>query len=358
IFHGGYREPRGWDAYQAGFGGKRADKVAPPGEGIRIKTGVIDTDNDSETGEGRMADWAIAQLNRPHDKPFFIAMGLYQPHEPWVSPTRYYQQHPLDAVHLPDVPEDDLGDVPAAGRLFADEIVGFHHWNDHADISAVPGARRQLVRGYLASCTFSDSNVGRLLDALHKSPHADNTVVVLWGDHGFHLGEKNAWRKMTLWERGTRTPLIVMLPGQVKGTRVDPPVSLLDIYPTLVALCGLQIDQPLDGVSLGPLLDDPDADWDRPVIMSHGPGNFAVRSGPWRLIRYTDGSEELYNIAQDPAEHHNLALDAKHDDTRRQLRGHLPKTWVYNVCPRFERFGGAFAKPPTSAIGESPPVTP
>jgi len=344
IFH--YGEKRGWDDYRRGFGGKRPESVDAPGPGIRMKTGAIDTDDDRETAEGKLANWTIEQLNADHDKPFFIAMGLYKPHLPWVSPRKYYDQHPLDKVELPPAPADDLDDVPDAGKLFAEQLVGFRPWNDHAEVTAVEGAWRQLVRGYLASCSFSDANVGRVLDALAASPHADNTIVVLWGDHGWHLGEKSAWRKMTLWERGTRTPFIIRMPGQTVGQRVQAPVTLLDIYPTLVELCSLAIDQPLDGANLTPLLENPDADWNRPAIMSHGPGNFAVRLDQWRLIRYADGSEELYDIHRDPKEHTNLATDPAYDATRLKLREHVPGTWRYNMGPRFERFSNAFAKPP------------
>lgn len=345
IFH--YNEPRGWDSYKRHFRGEaRADSIEPPGPGIGLTTGLIQTDDDSATGEGMTADWAIDQLQREHDKPFFIAMGLFQPHLPWVSPQRYYDRHPLEEVKLPEVPADDLDDVPAAGRVFAHNLVGFRAWDDHPTVTAVDGAWRKLVRAYLASSSFSDANVGRLLDALAKSPHADNTIVVLWGDHGWHLGEKQAWRKMTLWERGTRTPLIIALPGEQKGRMIDKPVSLQDIYPTLVQLCGLEIEQSLDGDSLVPLMRDPDAGWDRPTIMSHGPGNFAVRHKQWRLIRYADGSEELYDIHADPQEHENLALQPRYDAMRDALRAHLPRTWKYQMGPRFKNFADSFAPPP------------
>lgn len=343
IFH--YPEPRGWDVYQRGFGGVRAEKVEPPGPGVRIRTGVIDTNNDSATGEGKAADWTIAQLQQQHDKPFFIAMGLYQPHEPWVAPKKYFDRFPLEGIKLPRVPEDDLADIPDAGQVFARELVGFRHWNDHAEITAVEGAWRQLVRGYLAASSFSDANVGRVLEALAKSEHADNTIVVLWGDHGWHLGEKQAWRKMTLWERGTRTPLIIKLPGDHKPSMIEEPVSLQDLYPTLVDLCELEIKQHLDGDSLKPLLQKNEGKWDRPVVMSHGPGNFAVRYERWRLIRYADGSEELYDIHEDPQEWVNLADRPEHDETRHALREHLPKTWAYVIGPRFKWFENSFAEP-------------
>ena len=344
IFH--YHEPRGWDAYQRRFNGKEAGKIAPPRRGIDIQTGVIETDNDSETSEGMMVDWTIEQLKQERDKPFFIAMGLSQPHKPWVAPQKYFDQHPLDRVVLPVVPKGDLDDVPQAGHVFARAMVGFRYRDDHLEITAVDGAWRELVRGYLAASTFSDANVGRVLDALAKSKYADNTIIVVWGDHGWHLGEKEAWRKMTLWERGTRTPLIIKLPGDHEAKMIDEPVSLQDIYPTLIDLCDLKIDQQLDGDSLEPLMKERAPNWDRPVVMSHGPGNFAVRYGRWRLIRYADGSEELYDIEADPQEWVNLAVKPEHDAARLELRKHLPKTWTYLLGPRFKLFEDSFAQPP------------
>jgi len=186
---------------------------------------------------------------------------------------------------------------------------------------------------------------GRLLDALKKSPYLENTIVVLWGDHGWHLGEKSHWRKMTLWERGTKTPFIIKLPGaKANGKRIEAPVSLQDIFPTLVDLCGLEVEQELDGNSLKSLLTKPSSTWDKAALMSHGPGNFAVRKGRWRLIHYADGSEELYDMKLDSAEFVNLANDIKHKDRCQELRKHLPKSWRYVMGPRFKKFSNSFAE--------------
>ena len=344
IFH--HPEPRGWDEYKKYFPGKKPESVKPPGEGIRLKVGMIETDDDHETSDGAMVDWAVEQLEQKHDKPFFIAMGLYKPHLPWVAPRKYFDQFPLDKVALPKVLADDLDDLPAPGKVFAISNVGFGRGGDHAEVTKVDGAWRELVRAYLACSSFADANVGRLIEALRKSPYSDNTIIVLWGDHGWHLGEKQAWRKMTLWERGTRTPLIIKLPGKHKPMLIDKPVSLQDLYPTLVDLCALKLNQPLDGDSLKPLMKQDPSDWDRPVVMSHGPGNFAVRYDRWRLIRYADGSEELYDIEKDPSEWENLAQKPEHNATLEMLRGHLPKTWKYVMGPRFKNFEGLFAPPP------------
>ena len=154
---------------------------------------------------------------------------------------------------------------------------------------------------------------------------------------------------MTLWERGTKTPFIIKMPGgKANGMRIETPVSLQDIFPTLVDLCELKVDQQLDGNSLKPLLEDPATIWDKPALMTHGPGNFAVRQGPWRLIRYADGSEEFYNIKQDPQELTNLANSAEYAAQLGALQQHVPKTWRYILGPRFKKFSGAFSEAPAA----------
>lgn len=347
IFH--YAEERGWDAYVSNFKGMRGTSkgLGPDRPLSDWRFGPIDTEDDSDTPDGKLTDWAIEQLQRKHDKPFFIALGLRKPHLPWCAPKRYFERYDNGEIRLPSTPADDLKDVPPAGRVFAHNIVGFFKADDHKGILSQEGAWRQLVRAYLATSSFADANIGRLLAALNQSPHAENTVVVLWGDHGWHLGEKQHWRKMTLWERGTRTPFIIKWPGaKANGRTVESPVSLQDIFPTLVDLCGLRVEQELDGNSLKPLLMNPEMAWDKPVLMSHGPGNFAVRSGHWRLIHYADSSEELYDMQADPGEFANLAMNPKYDDTREKLRGHLPESWRYVMGRRFKEFSDSFAKPP------------
>jgi arylsulfatase A-like enzyme len=156
---------------------------------------------------------------------------------------------------------------------------------------------------------------------------------VLWTDHGWHLGEKKHWRKFALWEEATRTPLIFVAPrgtpglpdGTPAGTRIDKPVSLLDIYPTLADLCGLPPREGLSGDSLVPLMDDPDVEWQRPAITTHGRLNHAIRSDRWRYIRYADGSEELYDHNHDPMEYTNLAGRTEYKSVKQELSAWLPK---------------------------------
>jgi arylsulfatase A-like enzyme len=184
---------------------------------------------------------------------------------------------------------------------------------------------RNLVRSYLACTSFVDDQIGRLLAALEANGLADNTVVVVWGDHGWHLGEKLITGKNTLWERSTRVPLIFAGPGVHAGGRCTEPAELLDIYPTLVELCGLAARNDLEGHSLVPQLHDATHNREWPAITSHNQGNHAVRTNRWRYIHYADGSEELYDLAGDLQEWTNLAGEAKFADVLADHRRWLPK---------------------------------
>jgi arylsulfatase A-like enzyme len=185
-----------------------------------------------------------------------------------------------------------------------------------------------VVQAYLASITFADACVGRVMDEMEKSPDAGNTIIILFGDNGWHLGEKNHWQKCTLWERSAHIPLMIYAPGLTpsSGGVCTRPVSLVDLYPTLVELCGLPPREGLDGHSLVPLLKSPSAAWAYPAITTYQRGNHAVRSEQWRYIRYHDGTEELYNMMKDPNEWHNLARDPEYQTVLAEHRMWLPKT--------------------------------
>jgi arylsulfatase A-like enzyme len=226
--------------------------------------------------------------------------------------------YPPDTLTLPNAREDDLDDVPAMGRAMA-------RTHDHANVLKYD-QWREAVQGYLASVTFADACVGRVLDALDGSPHAENTVVVLWSDHGWHLGEKLHWRKYALWEEATHNVLIFAGPGiNRKGARCDAPVSLMDIYPTLNDLCRLMQRDVLEGDSLMPFLENPGADWGRPAVTTNGYNNHSVRSRHWRYTRYADGTEELYDHRHDPLEWSNLADEPACARLKRQLARWLPE---------------------------------
>jgi arylsulfatase A-like enzyme len=275
---------------------------------------------DLAMGDGQMVTWAKEQLQRDHDKPFFLAAGIFRPHLPWYAPQPYFDLYPLDELRLPDVPTDDLDDVPAAGRAMA------NYRGDEWQYLKQQGRWREAVQAYLASISFADAMVGRLLDALDRSAYAHNTIVILWSDHGWHLGEKHHWHKFTLWEESTRVPLVVVAPGVTTvGSHSTESVGLIDIYPTLVELCQIPHSNQLDGLSLAPLLHDPAATRERPVLVSHGRGNYAIRDENYRYIRYADGSEELYDHRVDSHEWNNLADRQEQNDVKARLSKWLPQ---------------------------------
>jgi arylsulfatase A-like enzyme len=338
IFHGGFEDPDSWHEYfkkpadprpQAKPANSRPQRQEAnedagelPANDGRLKWGPLDGP-ESAMPDYKLTEWAAEFLGRKHEKPFFLAVGLYRPHLPWRVPRKYFDILLPHKVRLPAVKDDDLADVPAAGRAMA------RPEGDHKRIVA-SGSWASAVAAYLASVAFADAMLGRLIDALDKSPHAADTVVVLWGDHGWHLGEKQHWRKFALWEEATRVPLVVIAPGVTRpGGRCERTVSLLDLYPTLCELCGVKSPAGLEGRSLAPLLRDPSASWNRPAVTTHGRSNHALRSERWRYIRYADGSEELYDHSADPLEWTNLAAKpesaAELKGLRLKLEAWLPR---------------------------------
>jgi len=261
----------------------------------------------------------VAQhLSKRHDKPLFLAYGLAKPHLPWFVPKKYFELYPLDKIQLPIVKEDDLDDIPEAGRKMALQN------KDHQRITQSESWKK-AVQAYLASITFADAMVGRILRALETSPNATDTTVMLWSDHGWHLGEKRHWRKFTLWERSTRNILMVNSPGLTKPRGVcDRTVSMLDLYPTLNEISGLSAPAGLAGTSLVPLLKNPKAPYDKPAITTYGFGNHAVRTSTMRYIRYNDGGEELYDRPKDPNEWTNLAAQPAYAARKADLVKFLP----------------------------------
>jgi arylsulfatase A-like enzyme len=271
----------------------------------------------------RSADYAVRFLARPAERPFFLAVGFFRPHLPYFSPPRFLARYPAATMPLPPVLADDLADVPAGAHALMERWTRMFRGIQQAP---EPTAKwREAVATYAAGATYADEQLGRVLDALDASPHRDNTIIVAWSDHGYHLGEKDHWTKFVLWEKANRVPLVIVAPGVARpGGKSDRPVSLVDLYPTLVELCGLPARPDLDGLSLVPLLRDPAAARQRPALMTEMPGNHAVRSDRWRYIRYADGGEELYDHSADPHEWTNLARDARFHDVLAEHRRWLP----------------------------------
>jgi arylsulfatase A-like enzyme len=316
-----------------------SDRNPKGAEGESFDWGPFDVDDDA-MGDGKITSWAVERLQRAADRPFLLCVGYYRPHIPLYAPRRYFELYPEPATLLPKVLDSDLDDLGAAGRRWAVEPVTA---GAHQTVVA-HGQWRAAVAAYLACVSFVDAQIGRLLDALEASPHRDNTVVVLWGDHGWHLGEKQHWGKWTGWERATRVPLVIVPaqsnpPGPHTGEPCNRPVSLVDLFPTLVELCGLTALGDLDGRSLVPLFQDPNRET-RPVVTTFDYQNYSVRTDRWRLIHYQDGGEELYDHATDPDEWHNLAGDRAQDVTRAQLRRFLPASAAARLGPATGADGG------------------
>jgi arylsulfatase A-like enzyme len=340
IYHGGAGNPGGGKAKgkAPAADGPREFHVAGPNPGIGVRPdkklippapmgnhplmdwGVF-PHRDEDKGDYQVASWAIEQLrNAPRDQPFFLAAGFFLPHVPCYATQQWFDLYPDDDSVLPKILEDDRADTP--------RFSWYLHWS-------LPEPRlkwvrdnqqwRNLVRSYLACTSFVDAQIGRVLTALQEQGLADNTVVVVWGDHGWHLGEKGITGKNTLWDNGTRVPLIFAGPGVSPGGRSRQPAELLDIYPTLVELCGLTPRADLEGLSLVPQLRDAARKRERPAITSHNQGNHGIRSERWRYIRYADGSEELYDHDADPREWTNLIGRPEHTAVVAEHRRWLPK---------------------------------
>ncbi len=288
-----------------------SDRAAASPGGESFDWGPLDVD-DADMGDGQIADWAVQQIrNQPSAsaQPWFLAVGFYRPHIPLFAPKKYFDLYAGLDIQLPVVKADDLDDLSATGRKWASDPVTA---GSHASVIK-HGQWKAAVTAYLACVSFIDAQVGKLLDALDASPAAANTVIVFWGDHGWHLGEKEHWGKWTGWQRSTHVPLIVAPAKNATrgksslGATCAAPVGLIDLYPTLVDVCGLAPRPGLAGESLAPLLQDPTTTSDRHILTSFDAGNFAVTGPRWRYLRYADGNEELYDSLNDPHEWTNLA---------------------------------------------------
>ena len=278
-------------------------------------------ERDEDQPDWKTAESAIAHLkSAPSDRPFFIAAGFRLPHVPCFATRKWFDLYPEANLQMPLVKDDDRDDVPV--------FSWFLHWKlpePRLSWLRQAGQWRPLVRAYLASTSFMDSQVGRVLDALQATGRGEQTIIVLWSDHGWHLGEKGISGKNSLWERSTHVPLIFAGPGIGGGATCSRPAELLDIYPTLIDLCHLSAQQGLEGHSLLPQLKDTTAPRPWPAITTHNRGNHSVRTERWRYIRYADGTEELYDHETDPNEWTNRAGDPSLTEIKRDLARWLPR---------------------------------
>lgn len=288
--------------------------------------------NDAEMVDFQLAKNAAEALQDGFDKPFFMSVGFFRPHVPLFVPPKWFELYDAKKIILPNEPKSDIDDLPKNFLSINDYAAA----PTHAEV-VNHGKQRSLTHAYLASISFVDHCVGIVLDSLKSSAHADNTLIVLWSDHGFHLGEKQHWAKRTLWEESTRVPLLFAGPGIKPGKACAEPASLIDIYPTLVELCKLPKNSQLEGVSLVPQLNNPATPRDQPAITSSYFGNHSIRNRDWRLIVYNDGAEELYDHRNDPDEFHNVAGDPTHKTIRDQLARWLPKNPAFEFKVKSER---------------------
>lgn len=257
-------------------------------------------------------------LKRKHDKPFFLAVGFIKPHLPFVAPKKYFDMFPREEIQKAPVKEDDLADLPWAARSNAKLGDDYKYrtrdtWED-------------WIRAYLACNAYTDENVGRVMNALNESEYKNNTIVILWSDHGYHFGEKRSHRKFSLWEESTRVPFVILDPkNNSNGNECKAPVSLIDIYPTLLNYAGIELPEYSDGMDLQHLLKNPESTRVIPALTTWGRGNYSLRNSKWRYTVYFDGSEELYDHKNDPNEWNNLAEKPDYKEIKIQLRKFLPK---------------------------------
>ncbi|MCE9562317.1 MAG: sulfatase [Planctomycetes bacterium] len=328
VFHDAYppqveRKDNGsevdvWGTH-GGFTPRPKTKFVTTPDNIALMDWGAFPEKDEDCFDYDVATWAVQRLKTPPKEPFFLAVGFRHPHVPCYAPQKWFDLYPEDKLTMPPVKADDRDDLP--------RFASYLHWKlPEPRLKWLEESKqwKPLVRAYLASVSYADSQVGRVLDALAASGLEKNTIVVLWSDHGWHLGEKGITGKNTLWERSTRVPLIFAGPGIATGVKCGRPAELLDVYPTLAELASLPAQTANEGLSLVPQLKDAKAARERPAITTHNPGNHAIRTEQWRYIQYADGSEELYEVLADPNEWKNIAGEAKHADIKKQLAKWLP----------------------------------
>lgn len=306
-------------------GGRGDWNKLPGGKKVNWKSKKTLTDwgpypgKDSDMSDHQAATWAIEQLEKKHEKPFLLMTGFVRPHVPWHVPQKWYDLYPEpDTITLPAYDKDDLDDVSDAARDTINDGYPRTEW------AKSEGNWKEILHSYLACISFVDAQVGRVLTALEASPYKDNTIVVLWSDHGYHMGEKNTFQKHTAWERSSRSPLIISAPN-IQSGRCSRAVSLLDLYPTLLDMCDLPANDKCEGRSIQPLVQNPQTPWPYPAIIHCRRGHEVVQTETHRYIRYNDGSEELYDHTSDPDEWTNLIGSPENMAIKEQLEKHLPE---------------------------------
>ncbi len=293
--------------------------------GLFLEWGAVPNEKEEELADTMRTNWAVQKLKEKHEAPFFLAVGLYAPHFPNYCPQKYFDLYDPATIELPPYKEDDLDDLPEKIKKQKTNRKNLHH-KGLEELDAVDDA----IHGYLACISYADAMIGRVLDALDASPYAENTIVVLWSDHGYHHGEKGDWGKHTLWERTSNVPFIWAGPGIAEGKKTNTTVSLIDMYPTLLEQCGLPTTpHKLEGRSLAGMLTDPSTAKHQKVYLPNmEPGAYAIIDRQYRYIRYADETEELYDVRKDPNEWTNLAMKPEFDDVKTLYQKRAPKKFA------------------------------
>ncbi|NDA67572.1 MAG: DUF4976 domain-containing protein, partial [Verrucomicrobia bacterium] len=287
------------------------------------------TGKDEEHTDGKVATEGIKLLEANKDKPFFLAIGFYKPHTPYVAPSKYWEPYPMASVQLPTEPTGNRESKPKASLMSSPQPY----------FGVTPDQARECKQAYYAAISFVDAQIGRVLDTVDRLKLWDNTVVVFWSDHGYHLGEHGLWMKQSLFEESARVPMVIVAPGaKGNGRPCGRTVEFVDLYPTLADLAGLTPPKNLAGASLKPLLENPAANWTKPAFTQVWRGGFpghSVRTERWRYTEWDNGKQgaELYDHDADPREFQNLADDPKHADTVKELKALIAKNWTTPFVP-------------------------
>lgn len=327
-----------------GFGPLPKERFVWDGFGTsdRKKYGRTSTDwgafpeADSLMPDYQSVEWAKKRLNKKYDKPFFMGVGFLRVHVPLYVPQKWFDLHPLDSIKTMPYRADDLNDVPPVALQINDLPM-----MPSTDWAIESGEWPKIIQAYLACISFVDNEIGRLLDALESSEHANNTVIVLWSDHGYRLGEKGTFAKHALWNSGTNAPLLFAAPNLPKGKIIDEPAEMLSIYPTLLELCGLPAYDRNEGKSLVPTMLGEEENRPAVAITTFGMNNHTVKSKRFRYIQYEDGGEEFYDHKDDPNEFTNQAQNPDYKDEIAVLKKQLPKTnviWDPNSSYTFQPY--------------------
>ncbi len=315
ITHGVSVRPSDWND----FGPVKLDKVPSNQKLYKFKWAIVPDAKEHEMEDYVIASYIADRIKQKRDKPFFLACGLHRPHTDWMMAQKYVDMYPLDSIKEPVIKANDLDDVPPMGVDMA------HGYYVDAEIRAIPQGPQKIIQAYRAAISSMDAQVGRLLDALDASPAKNNTIIVFIGDNGWQHGEKEHWTKATLWKESDTVPLICVVPGVTKpGTVCEKPVDFLSLFPTFCDLTGLPVPAQCKGPSIRPLLADPKAPWDHPALSTMRRGNHSVCDDRYRYIRYSDGTEELYDHTKDPNEWTNIAKNPECAPIKARLAKVMP----------------------------------